>query len=111
MPRLEAIIRLFNKYGNRQNKNTARLKFVIKDRGWDWVKETIEAEYQDILTNGGVPVPTEVPEGFGGFVTKAPPLGSGELLPVIDSRQPDAEFDRWLESNAKGTAPARVTPR
>jgi len=101
VPRLEAVIRLFNKHGNRQNKNTARLKFVIKDRGWDWVKETIEAEYQDILTNGGVPVPTEVPEGFGGFVTKAPPLGTGELLPVIDARQADAEFDRWLESNAK----------
>jgi sulfite reductase beta subunit-like hemoprotein len=114
VPRLEAIIRLFNKHGNRQNKNTARLKFVIRDRGWDWVKETIEAEYQDILQNGGLPVPTEVPEGFGGFMSNPPPLGKGEQLPVVDQRQADPEFDRWLETNTteqKQTGYAAVTVR
>ncbi|MBI3208817.1 MAG: nitrite/sulfite reductase [Candidatus Solibacter usitatus] len=99
IPRLEAVIRLFNKHGNRQNKNTARLKFVIKDRGWDWVKETIEAEYADIQKNGGIPTPQSVPEGFGGFVSKPPALGQGMQLPVVDTRSADAELDRWLETN------------
>ncbi len=99
IPRLEAVIRLFNKHGNRQNKNTARLKFVIKDRGWDWVKETVEAEYQDILANGGIPTPTSVPEAFGGFVSAPPPLGNGAELPVIDARQADPVFDHWMETN------------
>lgn len=97
--RLEAVIRLFNKHGNRGNKNKARLKFVLKERGWDWVKETIEAEYADILANGGVPVPDHVPEAFGGFVSNPPPLGKGELLPIVDNRVADPEFDRWLETN------------
>jgi sulfite reductase beta subunit-like hemoprotein len=102
IPRLEAIIRLFNKHGNRNNRNKARLKFVIQERGWDWVKQTIEEEYADILANGGVPVPTEVPEGFGGFVSTPPPLGNGDLLPVVDQAVPaDAEFDRWLETNVQ----------
>lgn len=99
IPRLEAILRLFNQYGNRANKNKARLKFVIMERGWDWVKQTIEENYADILKNGGVPVPTEVPEGFGGFVTKAPELGQGDLLPIIDNKITDPDFDRWLETN------------
>lgn len=96
--RTEAVIRLFNKHGNRKNRNKARLKFVLKERGWDWVKETIEAEYADILKNGGVPVPTDVPEGFGGFVSKAPALGSGAALPVV-GKISDPEYDRWLQTN------------
>src|ERR1700682_2036172 len=40
--RIEAILRLFNTHGNRKNKNKARLKFVVRERGWDWVKEEIE---------------------------------------------------------------------
>ena len=35
----EAVIRVFNKYGNRKNKNMARLKFVVRERGFAWVKE------------------------------------------------------------------------
>lgn len=96
--RIEAVVRLFNKHGNRKNRNKARLKFVLKERGWDWVKETIEAEYQDILANGGVAVPETVPEGFGGFVSTPPPMGTGTALPVVD-KAPDAAYDRWLETN------------
>jgi sulfite reductase beta subunit-like hemoprotein len=96
----EAVIRVFAKYGNRKNKNKARLKFVLLERGFDWVKEQIEREYQDILANGGIPMPDMVPEGFGGYLSQPPPLGTGELLPVLDSPAlPDPEYDRWLETN------------
>ena len=37
--KIEAVIRVFNQYGNRKNKNTARLKFVLRDRGIDWLRE------------------------------------------------------------------------
>src|SRR5260370_4903790 len=50
----EAVIRVFNQYGNRKNKNTARMKFVMRERGIAWMKEQIEKEYQDILANGGI---------------------------------------------------------
>src|SRR5271163_3482884 len=35
----EAVVRVFNKHGNRGNKNMARLKFVVRSRGFAWVKE------------------------------------------------------------------------
>lgn len=97
----EAVIRIFNQYGNRGNKNKARLKFVLRERGFEWLKEHVEKEYADILANGGISMPDEVPEGFGAFQESPAPLAAGELLPLVDSKAPDAEFDRWLESNVE----------
>jgi sulfite reductase beta subunit-like hemoprotein len=103
--RIEAVLRLFNKHGNRNNKNKARLKFVLRERGWDWVKEQVEAEYQDILTNGGIAEPTVIPEGFGGFEANPQPLGSGALLPVVEQvAGRTEEYDRWLETNVEEQA-------
>jgi len=99
--RIEAVLRVFNKYGNRKNRNKARLKFVLRERGFDWLKETIEGEYADILTNGGIPSPEQVPEGFGGFSTQPQPLGSGDFLPVVGTRRGDGRYDRWLETNVE----------
>src|ERR1700690_523534 len=49
--RIEAVVRVFNEHGNRKNKNTARLKFVMRTRGFDWLRDTIEEQYQDIIKN------------------------------------------------------------
>ena len=62
--RCEAVIRVFNQYGNRKNKNKARLKFVMRERGFDWLREQIEKEYADILANGGIAM---AGDGAGGL--------------------------------------------
>jgi sulfite reductase beta subunit-like hemoprotein len=99
----EAVIRVFSKYGNRNNKNMARLKFVVRARGFAWVKEQIEKEYQDILSGSGIPTPEVVPEGFGGFQSSPPPLGNGDLLPVVQANgHANPEYDRWLGTNVRG---------
>src|SRR5450432_1327879 len=99
----EAVIRVFSKYGNRNNKNMARLKFVVRARGFAWVKEQIEKEYQDILSGSGIPTPEVVPEGFGGFQSSPPPLGNGDLLPVVQANgHATPEYDRWLGTNVRG---------
>jgi sulfite reductase beta subunit-like hemoprotein len=111
--RIEAVIRLFSKFGNRQNKNKARLKFVVRERGFDWVKEQVEKEYHDIVSNGGIPTPETVPDGFGGFQSSPPPLGSGDLLPVLGPNgHANPEYERWLQTNIrlqKQTGYAAVT--
>ena len=113
--RIEAVIRVFNKYGNRGNKNKARLKFVLRERGWEWVREQIEKEYADILANGGIAAPELVPEGFGGYQSNPQPLGQGALLPVVHSNGTGhADYDRWLSSNVRNqrqTGYAMVTVR
>ena len=112
VPRTEAVLRIFNEYGNRKNRNKARLKFVMRERGFEWLKENIDREYQDILTNGGIASPDVIPEGFGGYQSKPPALGQGALLPVLDQTSGTAELDRWLETNVeeqKDTGYAMVT--
>jgi sulfite reductase beta subunit-like hemoprotein len=96
----EAVVRVFNQYGNRQNKFKARMKFVMRERGFEWLKEHVEKEYRDILANGGIAWPDFVPEGFGGYESKPQPLGAGALLPVVNtSSSGNSEYDRWLETN------------
>src|SRR5215475_2789742 len=80
--RVEAVIRVFNVHGNRKNKNMARLKFVLRGRGFEWLRDAIEEQYQDILANGGIAMPDDVPENFGGFQSQPPPRGTGQLLPM-----------------------------
>ena len=84
--RIEAVIRVFNEHGNRKNKNTARLKFVMRTRGFDWLRDTIEEQYQDILKNGGIALPAEVPDSFGGFKAQKPPLGIGRAAAAMGAR-------------------------
>ncbi|MBS1858181.1 MAG: nitrite/sulfite reductase [Acidobacteria bacterium] len=111
--KIEAIIRVFNEYGNRKNKNTARFKFVMRGRGLDWVREQIDKAYAEILAGGGIELPDMVPEGFGGYQGSPLPLGDGDLLPVLNPSAPsDPAYDRWLETNItpqKQTGYAAVT--
>src|ERR1017187_9218650 len=81
LPKCEAVIRVFNQYGNRKNKNTARLKFVMRERGFAWLKEQIEREFSRILAYGGIAWPAVVPEGLGGHRSVPPPLGDGRRIP------------------------------
>ena len=97
--RIEAVIRVFNVHGNRKNKNKARLKFVLRERGFEWLRDTIEEQYQDILKNGGIAMPDQVPENFGGFKALRPPLATGELLPVWEPSSP--AFAEWRKTNVR----------
>src|ERR1019366_3180000 len=109
LPKCEAVIRVFNEYGNRKNKNMARLKFVMRERGFAWLKEQIEREFSRILAHGGITWPEIVPEGFGGYQSVPPPLGDGALLPVIGAPHADTA---WLDTNVawqKQTGYAAVT--
>jgi sulfite reductase beta subunit-like hemoprotein len=100
--RCEAVVRVFNEYGNRKNRNTARLKFVVRERGFEWVREQIDRAYADILANGGIEWPEMVPEGFGGYESNPAPLGNGALLPVVNAAPTgDPRYDAWLDTNVK----------
>jgi sulfite reductase beta subunit-like hemoprotein len=93
----EAIIRVFNQHGNRRNKNMARMKFLIRDRGFEWLREQIEKEFANILAHGGIAWPEMVPEGFGGYQSQPQPLGNGALLPIVSGPQDSV----WRRTNVR----------
>jgi sulfite reductase beta subunit-like hemoprotein len=95
---VEAVIRIFNVHGNRNNKNKARLKFVMRERGFDWLRDAIAEQYADIERNGGIEMPDEVPESFGGFQSHPPPKGTGAELPVYVA---DPDYIAWRDTNVR----------
>ncbi len=95
--RAEAVIRVFGKYGNRKNKHKARLKFIIRERSWDWFKEQVDLEYADILAHGGIEAPLEIPRDFGAYTPEGLKLNRAELPPVLG--EAPAAYAKWLETN------------
>jgi sulfite reductase beta subunit-like hemoprotein len=52
LPVLEAVVRVFDRTGNRQNKSRARLKYVIRKLGMDSFRKEYEAELAKIDADG-----------------------------------------------------------
>ena len=45
IPYIENVLRVFDRYGERTNRNKARLKFLIQKIGLDEFKRLVEEEY------------------------------------------------------------------
>lgn len=55
IPTTLAIIRVFDRLGNRQNRARARLKFLVKDSGSEEFRRLIIAEREKVLAEGALP--------------------------------------------------------
>lgn len=97
--KVEAVLRVFNRWGNRANKHKARLKFLLRERGWDWFRESVEGEHRRILSEGGIQWPQSVPKGFGGWACGGSPPPSGP--PAEEDGAAGEEYRAWLESNVR----------
>ncbi|HEY2745839.1 MAG TPA: nitrite/sulfite reductase, partial [Polyangia bacterium] len=92
LPVLEAVVRVFDRTGNRQNKSRARLKYVIRKIGIDGFRKEYEAELAKIDAEGRGAIPIDV---------------SGEVRPdaVLRLRAPVRQtasedgFERFYASN------------
>jgi sulfite reductase beta subunit-like hemoprotein len=118
LPTIEAILRVFDHNGNRENKLRARMKWLVDTLGWDEVQRQVLKERHFLLASSSWPggVPAEVlklgdePAGTAQGVLPTP-IGQGvdHVVPVsIGGR--DA-FARWEAANvvrgvAKGTVSA-----
>ena len=51
---LEAVVRVYNRWGRRDNKYKARIKILVKAEGQRYVEE-VESEYREIVERDGAP--------------------------------------------------------
>jgi len=65
LPVLEAVVRVFDRTGNRQNKSRARLKYVIRKIGLDGFRKEYEAELAKIDADGRGSIPIDVSSEVG----------------------------------------------
>ena len=99
---LEAVLRVYNRWGRRDNLYKARIKILVKAEGARFTEE-VEAEYQQIVDADGAPhtiTQAELDRVSASFLP--PHLGavmvdSGEA-PTLTARE-QLEYSRWLQQN------------
>ena len=96
---LEAIMRVYNRYGRRDNIYKARIKILVHEIGLDKFREEVEAEWAKIK-DGPTDLALAEYERIKGFF--APPAYESLTEPVAafeQARASDADFARWVRRN------------
>lgn len=84
IPTIEAVLRVFDRHGERNSRHKARLKFLIAKIGFDEFKRLVEEEWTALKSKS---FPIEGPEST---------LAAPSALPEAD----DEAYSKWLASNA-----------
>jgi sulfite reductase (NADPH) hemoprotein beta-component len=95
----EAVMRVYNQYGRRDNKYKARIKILLKALGVEEFTRQVEEEWADLKDNAETITPEELARVSAYF---APPPYAA--LQDIDPRaaHPDNKaFSNWLSRNVK----------
>ncbi|HYP06954.1 MAG TPA: nitrite/sulfite reductase [Bryobacteraceae bacterium] len=95
LPLSLAICRVFAKYGEKKNRNTARLKFLINKIGLDEFKRRVAEERAALEPDSRW---TEYLQHLD--KTDEQPLRKAEFLQITPAV--DAEFQKWYDSNVYG---------
>jgi len=91
---LEACLRVYNRYGRRDNKFKARIKILVHELGVEEYRRQVEEEFLHMRTLGIQP-PTEELDRIRAFF--APPAYETGLSEEVDRSDPD--FALWLDRN------------
>lgn len=103
---LEAVVRVYNRYGRRDNMYKARIKILVKAEGQRYIDD-VEAEYKQILEHDGAPHTIPQAEFDRVAASFVPPQLATRVFQSAE--QTDAElraqaaddvmFARWLQRN------------
>jgi sulfite reductase (NADPH) hemoprotein beta-component len=93
---LEAILRVYNRHGRRDNLNKARIKILVKERGVDAFRDEVDAEW-DYLKHGPATLTAEEVRRVAARFTRP----AYESLPDLDSGKTgtDPVFSAWFRRN------------
>jgi sulfite reductase (NADPH) hemoprotein beta-component len=103
---LEAVVRVYNRWGRRDNIYKARIKILVKAEGARYTDE-VEAEYQQIMAVDGAPhtiTQAELDRVSASFIPPALTCnrtdGEQKIANILRAAaQDDVEFGRWLQQN------------
>ncbi|MES2412835.1 MAG: nitrite/sulfite reductase [Pseudomonadota bacterium] len=103
---LEAIVRVYNRYGRRDNIYKARIKILVKAEGQKYIDD-VEAEYAQIMAHDGGPHTITQAEYDRVAACFVPPSLSCDRKSADEkiahilraAAADDVEFGRWLQQN------------
>jgi len=96
---VEAILRVYNMQGRRDNIHKARIKIIVHQMGIDKFRELVDKEWE-LTKNGALKVPDDEIERIRAYFA-APAY---ERIPDLTAelaaaRKADRAFDRWMRGN------------
>jgi sulfite reductase (NADPH) hemoprotein beta-component len=115
----EAVVRVFHDLGDYKHKHKNRIKFLIKQLGWEKFHAEFETRLAAVRAEGGVPLPfdpeTQPAEGAPDWPRPEPPsiaavaarVVSGEVRGPGIRPEPtpvtvtDQDFERWAVTNVR----------
>ena len=107
---MEAVLRVYNEQGRRDNIYKARIKILTNALGIDEMRRQVMVEFQEIKARGALTVPQAELDRISAYFA-APAFETG-----LDDTMPDAgpDFAHWVKSNvsahkAPGYAIATIT--
>ena len=103
---LEAVVRVYNRWGRRDNIYKARIKILVKAEGQRYIDE-VESEYRQILEQDGgqhTLTQAELDRVRASFVPPTlkleHPSGEAKIAAMLQAAaEDDPEFGRWLKQN------------
>ncbi len=103
---LEAVIRVYNRYGRRDNIYKARIKILVKAEGQRYIDD-VDAEYKQILEHDGAPHTITQAEHDRVAASFVPPTLATRVLQSAEKTDAelrthaadDVQFARWLARN------------
>ena len=95
---LESILRVYNRYGRRDNKYKARIKILVHEEGIETIRAQVEAEFAEI--KGGVlTLPQAELDRISAYFAAPAFARVNETVDVARTRAADPAFAEWLERN------------
>lgn len=92
IPFIEASIRVFDRHGERNNRNKARLKYLIAKIGWEAFQTLVEEERKAIqFTDADIQLFDQQPE--------VAPYNPATTLAEVIATASDPAFKEWLKTN------------
>ena len=109
---IEAVVRVYNRYGRRDNMYKARIKILVKAEGQKFI-DAVNKEFIDILENDiagttqllpqaefdRIARSFELPDGVSQASSAVSSASISASIPAFDAPQ---AFGRWLERNVHG---------
>ena len=98
---VEAIMRVYNQYGRRDNKYKARIKILVKALGAEEFARQVEAEWADLQDSPSLLTDAELQRVTSYFTPPAYESFAGDDASVAQQRTDNKAFHNWLTRNVK----------
>ena len=98
LPYLEAVMRVYNRYGRRDNKYKARIKILVTETGIDAFRQMVDAEYAT-LEPSDIEVSQDEVARIGAYFA-SPAFDPGlQNLDLKAERAESEDFAHWIDTN------------